>query len=165
MELRLTNQVAYRGGGRHDLQGGDAAAVFLLDQGLRHDPFDGFGELRADLRLLIGWKYVDDTVNGFVRARRVQCSEDQMAGFRGSQRQLNRIEVPHFSDQNDVRIFAQRGLQRIGKGVSMRSQFALVDEAFFRFVNELDRIFDRQNMAFICFVEIIDHGGEGRGFA
>ena len=85
MELRLQSSCVPRGG-CHDLQGGDPVAVFLLDQGLCHDPFDGFGESRADLRLLIGWKYVDDTVDRFWTRSTCACSEDQMAGFRGGQR-------------------------------------------------------------------------------
>ena len=126
---------------------------------------NGFGELRADLRLLRGRKRVNDAVDRFGRARGVERAEDQVARLRSRQRELDRFQIAHFTHEDDVRIFAQRGLERIGEGEGVHAQFALVDETFFRLVNELDRVFDRDDVAFKGIVEIVDHGGQGRRFA
>ena len=86
-------------------------------------------------------------------------------GLRGSQRELNRFEIAHFAHEDDVGILAERGLQRIGEGQRMDAQLALVDETFLCFMDELDRIFDGDDVAFEGVVEIIHHRGERRGFA
>ena len=116
--------------------------AFFLSKRLRDHGFDGFGELGANLRLLSGRKNVDDTIDGFGRAGGMQRAEDDVAGFGRGQSELDGFQVAHFADQNDIGVFTQRGAQRIGEGVGVRPQLALVDQAFFRLVHELDRILD-----------------------
>ena len=142
MDLAFANKIPHRGGAGQDLQRRHSSAGFLLEQSLRNHRFDGFGELGANLRLLSGRKNVDDTIDGLGRARSMQCAEDDMTGFRGSQSELNGFQVAHFADQNDIGIFTQRGAQRIGERMSVRPQLALVDQTFFGLVDELDGIFD-----------------------
>src|SRR4029453_18063449 len=91
----------------------------------------------------VGWgKKRECTIDGLGRARSMQRAEDDMTGFRGSQSELNGFQVAHFADQNDIGVFTQSGPQRVGERVSVRPQLALVDQAFFRLVYELDRILD-----------------------
>ena len=153
----FADQIADGGGGDHDFQRGDSAAGFLLEQRLRDDRFHRFRQLCADLRLLSRRKGVDDAVDGFRRAGGVQGAEDQVPGLCGGQGELNRFEVAHFAHENDIGILAERGLQRIGEGQRVNAQLALVDEALLCFMNELDRIFDGEDVSFKGVVEIVDH--------
>ena len=157
VELPFADQIADGGGGDHDFQRGDSAAGFLLEQRLRDDRFQRLRQLCADLRLLGRRKGVDDAVDGFRRAGGVQGAEDQVPGLCGGQGELNRFEVAHFAHEDDIGILAERGLQRIGEGQRVNAELALVDETLLCFMNELDRIFDRDDVAFEGIVEVIDH--------
>ena len=95
----------------------------------------------------------------------MQGGKDQVSGFCGGQGQLDRIQVPHFAHEDDVRIFAEGRPQRIGKGQSMHAQLPLIDQALFRLVDELDRIFDREDMSFERIVQIVDHCSQRGGFS
>ncbi|MNT15681.1 hypothetical protein D3C72_1507490 [compost metagenome] len=43
----------------------------------------------------------------------------------------------------------------------VRTDFALVDQAFLRFVHEFDRVFDGQNMVVQALVDVVHHGRQG----
>ncbi len=101
------------------------------------------------LRLLGRRKNVDDAVDGLGRARSMQCPKDDVTGFRGGECELNGFKIAHFADQNDIRVFTQRRPQGVGKRMGMRSQLALIDQALLRRVDELDGIFDGENMSFV----------------
>ena len=96
MELGLTNEVPYCRRRDHDFQRRDAPAGFLLKQRLGDHSFQGFRKLCPDLRLLGRRKGVDDAVDRFGRARRVQGAEDQVSGFCGGQGELNGFQDPAF---------------------------------------------------------------------
>ena len=49
------------------------------------------------------------------RVERVQGGKHQMAGFRGEEPGLDRLEVAHFADQDDVRVLSQRAAQGVGE--------------------------------------------------
>ena len=90
----------------------------------------------------------------------MQGSEHQVAGLGGRQRQADRFQVAQLAHQHHVRVLAQRRAQRIAERQCVRTDLALVDHALARFVHELDRILDRQDMAVQGVVHVIDHGGE-----
>ena len=69
---------------------------------------------------LVG-KHLDDAVDGLGGIRRMQGSEHQVAGCGGFHRQTNRLEVPHFADEDDVRVLAQRAAQGGGERPRMRA--------------------------------------------
>jgi hypothetical protein len=69
----------------------------------------------ATLASRIGREHVDDPVDGFCGAGRVQRTEHQVAGFGGGHGQADGFQVAHFADQNRVRVFTQCGLERGGK--------------------------------------------------
>ncbi|KFB70231.1 MAG: hypothetical protein AW09_004687 [Candidatus Accumulibacter phosphatis] len=91
----------------------------------------------------------------------MQGGKYQVAGFRAGERQADGFEVAHLTYQNHVRVFPQSGAQGILEGEGVRTDFALVDQAFFRLVNKLDRIFDGENVAIRCFIDVIDHRRQG----
>ena len=47
----------------------------------------------------------------------------------------------------------------------MRADFALVDQAFLRFVHEFDRVLDGQDVAVFVFVDVVDHRRQRGRFA
>src|SRR4030095_467463 len=100
----------------------------FLEQSLCQHRFDGLGELRSNLSLLVGRKNVDDTIYRLGSARCVQGTKYDMTGFRCCQRELNGFEVAHFADENNVWIFTQRRAQRVGECICVGSQLALVNE-------------------------------------
>ena len=88
-----------------------------------------------------------------------------MSGLGAGQRQADRFQIAHLADQDDVRILAQRAAQSVGERQRVRSDLALVDQAFLRLVNELDRVLDGEDVALLVFVDLVDHRGERRGLA
>ena len=74
----------------------------------------------------------------------MQGSEDQVTRFCGGQRQTDGFQIPHFTHQNDVRIFPQRGTQGVTEAEGVAVDFPLVDQAAFVLMDEFDWIFDRQ---------------------
>ena len=112
VRLAFANEVRDRRVDHQNFQRGNAARfVDPLEKVLRDDAFERFGERGANLVLLVGRENVDDAVDRFGRARSVQGAEDKVAGGRRGQRQFDRFQVAHFTDEQDIRIFAQRAAQ------------------------------------------------------
>ena len=59
-----------------------------------------------------------------------------------------------------VRVLAQRRAQRFGERQRVRSDLALVDQALLRLVHELDRVLDREDVAVLVLVDVVDHRRE-----
>ena len=77
-------------------------------------------------------------------------------------------KVLSLEELNAPKAFAeltQRRAQRVGKRQRMRTELALVDEALLRLVQELDRVLDRQHVAALVLVDVIDDGRQRRRFA
>src|SRR5207302_1356460 len=140
-----------------------AASVYTRQERLAKNSFEHHRELRANLRLLVRWENVNNTVDGRSGAVRVQSGERQVAGFRDTQGGFNGLEVAHFADEHHVGVFAQGSAERIRKGVRVRVNFALIDEAFLVVVQKFDRVFDRNHVLFALGVDLVEHGGERRG--
>src|SRR5467141_3988860 len=80
-----------------------------------------------------------------------------MAGFRGEQRRGNGLQVAHFADQNHVRVLTKSSAQRGGKVRGVHFDFALIDEAFFVAVQELDGVFDGDQVVGAIGIDAVDH--------
>jgi hypothetical protein len=127
----LADQVRDGGGVVHDFVGGDAAAAGgpgnerLGENGGQGDAEDG-----ADLLLLAGGESVDDTVDGGGGADGVEGAEDKVAGFRRGDGGLDRLEVAHFADENDVRVLTQGAAQGVGERRGVDVDFPLGNDRF-----------------------------------
>ena len=122
--------------------GGDAAlSVAGFQQGCGNNGAQGFGQHGAHHFFFAGGEYVHDTVDGFGRAGGVQGAEHKVAGFGGGEGEADGFGVAHLAHEDDVRVFTQGGAQGVGEAVGVFVQLALVDEAFFALVDELDRVF------------------------
>ena len=74
----------------------------------------------------------------------VQRREHEMAGQRGLDRDLRRLEIAHFADHDDVGVLAQDGAQHMREGqADLRLHLDLVDA----FELVFDRIFDGEELA------------------
>jgi len=88
-----------------------------------------------------------------------------VTGLGDRQRRRDRLEVAQLTDQDRIRIFAQGVLEGIGERLGVAADLALVDDASLVLVDELDRIFDGDDVAFSLAVDLVDHRGERRRLA
>ena len=158
VRLAFANEVRDRHVDHQNFKRGDAAGlVDPLEKVLRDDAFERFGQRGADLVLLVGRENVDDAVDRFGRARSVQRSENKVTGGGRGQRQLDRFEIAHFTDEQDVRIFAQSAAQGRRKRACVHAHFAVVHEAILAAMHKLDRIFDRDDVIVALHIRVIHH--------
>src|SRR5579884_681134 len=110
-------------------------------------------------------KDVDHTVNRGGSRVRVQGAESEVAGFGDTQRRFNGFQVAHFADQHHVRVFTKCGAQGVAERFRVRVNFALVHQAVLVLVNELDRIFNGDNVIVALGVDLVDHRRQSRRFS
>ena len=132
---------------------------------LAEDPLEHERQLRAHLRLLARGEDVDDAVHRLDGAVRVERREGEVARLGDAERALDRLEVAHLADEDDVRVLAQDGAQRVRERVRVGVQLALVHDAALVRVEELDRVLDRDDVPRLLAVDLVDHRRERRGLA
>ena len=135
------------------------------DQLLGDHAFQHERQLSEHLLLLAGRERVDDSVDGLVGGVCVERREDEVPRLRDGQRRRDRLEIPHFADQNHVRILAQHVFERRGERRGVRVHLALMDDALLVVMHVLDRILDRDDVTRASGVDQVDHGRERGGFA
>ena len=113
-------------------------------------------ELQADLALPRLREHAHDTVDGVHGAVRVQRREDEVAGLGGGQRGLDRGEVTHLADQDDVRILTQDGAQAFRVGLRVGADLTLIDDALVRRVDVLDRILQRDDVLVPRVIDLVE---------
>src|SRR5215469_6624301 len=152
-------------GGDHHFDSRDAALVVgAAHQALRNDGFERGSKLQANLFLLGRREDRDNTLNGFGGVEGVQGGEHEVAGFGSEQRGRNGFEVAHFADQNHVRVLTKSGAQGGRKVRGVHFDFALIDETLFVAVQELDGVFDGDEVVGAGSVDAVNDGREGGGF-
>src|SRR5690606_20906855 len=114
-DLALANQVTNRRSADHDLVRCNTAASDSFQKGLRDHRAQRFGQHRTHHFFLGGGEDIDDTIDRLRRRARMQRSKYQVPGFRRRERQPNRLEIAHLTDEHDVRIFTQRRAQRLAE--------------------------------------------------
>jgi len=80
------------------------------------DRREAAAELDPYLGLLVGGKHVDHPIHRLGGGAGVERGENEMTGFGGRDRQLNRFEVAQFPHQDHVGIFTQRCSEGIAEG-------------------------------------------------
>ena len=86
----------------------------------------------------------------------MQRREDEMAGLGGSQGGLDRREVTHLADQDDIRVLPQDGAQALRVGLRIGADLALIDDALVRRVDVLDRILQRDDVLVPRMIDLIE---------
>jgi hypothetical protein len=95
----------------------------------------------------------------------VKRSENQVTGFRSSERELDGLEVAHFSHHDDIGVFTQRTAQCLGKGLRVRVDFALIHVAALGVEHVFDRIFQGENVVFAVAIDEINQSRQSRRFS
>ncbi len=87
----------------------------------------------------------------------MQCRKREVAGLGNPQCRFDCFQIAHFTNQNNIRILAQRCSQCLRKSLRIGIDLALIHYAVLVVVKELDRIFDRQDMFVALSVDLINH--------
>ncbi len=141
------------------------APVGARQKRLAHNAFEDERELRAYLRLLLGGKNVDDAVDGRGRRVRVQGGEGQVARLGDAQGGLDGLQVAHLADEHHVGVLAQGRAQSLGEALGVGPDLALVDDAALVRVQELDGVFDGDDVLVALAVNLVEHRGQRRRLA
>src|SRR5262249_12890558 len=164
--LCLADQVRYSWSNYENLQRANAALdIGSPEQVLCNYALQGLRECVSDLVLLCCRKDVNDAVDCLCGAWRVQCAENEVACCGCRQCKLDSFEIPHFTDEDDIRVFAERATKRRRERLRVKSNFAMIDQTGLAFVHEFNRIFDGNDVVSPSLVRMIDDCGKGRGFS
>lgn len=87
----------------------------------------------------------------------MKCRYDKMSGLSKSKNRRYRLLISHLSYDEDIWIFTHRITYCLIKSRNMSSYLFLMDETFIIFYDVFDRIFDRDDMFMVIFIEIIYH--------
>ncbi len=88
-----------------------------------------------------------------------------MAGLGGVERELHRLAVAHFASQDHVWVLAEGSPEGAARVERVLADPALGDRRLVVGVDELDRVFDGDHVGVASLVDVLDHGGQGRGLA
>ena len=113
---------------------------------LRDNALENESELGTHLTLLARRKGVHDPVDRFESRVRVKRRQREMPRLRDGQSGLHRLEIPHLSNEDHIRILAENVLERGGEVIGIRFHFSLVDDALVVLVDILDRILYRDDV-------------------
>ncbi len=162
----VADEVADGGGVGEDFEGEDASfAIGSWDELLGDDAAEGFADHDSDLVALIGGEDVEDAIEGSGGVSGVEGAEDEVTGFGGGDGELNGFEVAHFTDHDDVGVFAKRASESGGEASGVGMDFALGDVALVGFDDVLDGVFEGDDVIFSGDVHLVDECGEGGGFS
>ena len=78
-----------------------------------------------------------------------------MSRLRRHQRRLDRRRITHFSNQNNIRILTERRIKPFIIALYVHAHLALVDDRLRRFIDILDRVFQRNHMERTILVDLI----------
>ena len=132
----------------------------MRQQRLRQHADEGRRQLRADLVLLLLGEHVDDAVDRAGGAAGVQRAEDDVAGFGRLDGRVDRLQVAHFADEDDVGVHAQGPADALREVGHVDADLALIDRALLVLVVILDRVFHRDDVPVVVLVDEVDHAGQ-----
>ena len=166
VDLVLADEVADGRVGDHDLHGQDAAlAVHARQEGLGDDGLERHRQHDPDLGLVLAGEDVDDAADRLDGRVRVQGGEGQVTRLRDAESRLDRLEVAHLADQDDVRVLAQDRAQGVAVGHGVGVELALVDDGLARRQVVLDGVLDGDDVDRALRVDVLDHAGQRRRLA
>src|SRR5690606_26953175 len=90
-------------------------------------------------------------------------TETEVAGFGKGDRVIHGLAAAHLADHDHIGRLTQGVLQGHFKTVGIESHFALGDDTALVLVNELDRVFDGDDVAFTVAVAVANHGRQRGG--
>ena len=108
---------------------------------------------------------VDDPVDGLVGTVGMQRREAEMPGFGEGDGVVHGRAIADFTHHDHVRCLPQRVLQRDFPTVGINTDLALGDDAFLVLVDELDRVFDGDDVTLTIAVAVINECRQRGGLA
>ena len=166
VHLVLPDQVADGRIGHHDFHGqGPARTIGPGQEGLAGDALQHQGQLGADLGLLVGGKDIDDSMDGGGCRTGMQGCQGEVAGLGDPQGRFHRLQVAQLANEHYVGVLAQGRPQGRREGPGIGVNLPLVDQTVPVVVQELERIFNGQDMGVAVAVDPVDHGRQGGGLS
>ena len=161
------HELANHGCKRHHLDRGHAGHPFFnrLEKFLGDNALHVEGDGAANRAVHRIGKEVENTPDRGRCARGVDRSEYQVPCFGGVNGRHERLFVAHFAHQHDIGIFAHGMLHRDFEVFHIHADLTLIDQAFVFGVNELDGIFEREDVLAIETVDVVEHRGNRGGLS
>ena len=142
-----------------------ALAAFAGNQALRDEGLQVERQVGQKLGAALFGEEVDDAVKRLVGVVGVQRGETEVARFGERQGVVHGFAVANLADEDDIRRLTQGVFQR-GKPVfGIHADFALGNDAFFVLMDELNRVFDGDDVVLAIFIAVVNHRSERGGFA
>ncbi len=91
--------------------------------------------------------------------------KDKAAGLGNLYGLVDRLQIAHLTDQDDVRVLSKRRPYGFGKGKCVIAHLAVIDEASPVGVEKLNRILYGDDMSIPVLVDIVNHRGKGGGLS
>ncbi len=162
----VANLVAHRLGIDQYFGGRDSSLlVGATNETQRNDRAQRRGQHVAHFGLLVRRVERQHTVDGLRRIGRVQRREDEVTRLGRLESGVEGVEVADLAHEQNVGVLPQHAAQRLGEAIGVGSNLALVDAALDVAVQELDRIFDRDDVRVPVLVDVVKHRREGRRFS
>jgi hypothetical protein len=95
----------------------------------------------------------------------VQGSEDEVAGLGHGERDLDRLDVAHLTDEQDVGVLSEGGAQRPVERGAVEADLALAHGGLLGVVDVLDGVLDREDVHGARLVDAVDDRRERRRLA
>ena len=115
--------------------------------------------------MLIRREEIDDALHGLLRIDGVQGREHQMAGLGRVDGGAHRLDIAHFTDEDDVGRFTHGVSQRRFEVAGVDADLALVDHAAIVNVAVFNRILDGDDVPRRGVIHVFDHRRERRRFS
>jgi hypothetical protein len=112
----------------------------------------------------VGREEVDDAVDRLHGVDGVEGREHEVAGLGRAQRGGDRLLVAHLADEDDVGVLAHRRAHGATEGLGVDADLPLLDRRQLVVVEDLDGVLDGDHVHLAGAVDVVDHGGERRGF-
>ena len=90
----------------------------------------------------------------------VQRREDEVARLGHGEGDLDRVDVAHLADEQDVGVLAEGGAKCAVERGAVEADLALADRGRLVVVDVLDRVFDREDVTSAILVDLVDDRGE-----
>src|SRR6266545_127835 len=113
-------------------------------------------EDRADLLMLLRREELDHAPDRLGRVDGVESREYEMARLRRLHRRLRGLGIAQLTDQDHVRVGAKCPPQRLAEGGGVEPHLSLIHNALLVVVEELDRVFNRDDVLATARVHVTD---------
>ena len=167
-DLRQTpggDQLGHVVGVDHHLGGRYTPPLDGGQQPLRHDAFQCGGQIGQQGSTVLRRIEAQDAVQRMGGVVGVQRGQHQVAGLRVGNGSSHGLDIADLADQDAVGRLAQRTLERGVQVTRVGADLALVDDGELVAEDELDRVFQREDVAGAVGVAVVDQRGQRGGLA